>query len=254
MERPLKAHDAMIGELVNLSQQVGELEGTVGESPDWVASAVLPADLLDRDRRLTAFEIHDGFIQEATAAMMRLEALVETGRLPEGSGREEVEVSLHLIRKAVTEARRLVCGLCPPELDDLGVVAAIASMIDDQPPGGPSIDFRAEVQFTRLEPLLEGTVYRIVQEAITNVRRHSKSDRAEVRLTQVGDRLRVEVRDWGVGLDPNGVHRKRFGLRGIRERARLLGGRAKIESAPGKGTRVSADLPLARTPWEVATF
>jgi signal transduction histidine kinase len=97
----------------------------------------------------------------------------------------------------------------------LGVVAAIELLIDDQPPGGPSIDFRADVPFARLEPFVEGAIYRIVQEAITNIRRHSGSDRAQVRLTQFKDRLHVEVRDWGVGFDPKVIEGKRFGLRGI---------------------------------------
>jgi signal transduction histidine kinase len=208
----------------------------------------------EQDRRLIAYEIHDGFVQEATSAMMHLETLLDTGRIPEGGARQEVELALQLVRKAVAEARRLISGLRPPILDELGVVAAIAYLIDDQPPGGPSIDFRADVQFDRLEPVLEGTIYRIVQEAVTNVGRHSGSDRAEIRLTQVGEHLQMEVRDWGIGFDPNVIQGKRFGLRGISERARLLGGRAEIDSKPGLGTRVLVDLPLARVPArEVAT-
>lgn len=200
----------------------------------------------EQDRRLIAYEIHDGFVQDATGAMMQLDALLDSGRIAEGRGRQEVDVALRLIRKAVAEARRLICGLRPPILEELGVVSAIEYLVDDQPPGGPSIDLCVDVQFARLEPLLEGTIYRIVQEAITNVRRHSGSDRAEVRLTQEGDRLKMEVRDWGVGFDPNGIQGTRFGLRGISERARLLCGRARIDSSPGKGTRVLVDLPLAR--------
>jgi len=60
-----------------------------------------------------------------------------------------------------------------------------------------------QVQFDRLEPLLEATVYRIVQEAVTNVKRHSRSDRSEIRLTQVGDRLEIVIEDWGVGFGPS---------------------------------------------------
>ena len=109
-----------------------------------------------------------------------------------------------------------------------------------------------QVQFDRLEPLLEATVYRIVREAVTNLNRHSQSDRSEIRLTQVGDRLQIEIEDWGIGFDPAGVGKDRFGLQGIRERARLLGGRAVISSAPGKGTRVFVDLPVVPALQEVA--
>jgi signal transduction histidine kinase len=244
-----------MGEVLSLRQQVAELEAMLGENAVQDAHTALSVDgdWVERDRHLIAYEIHDGFVQDATGAMMRLETLLETDCLPKGRPRHEVQLSLQLIRKAVADARRLISGLRPPILDELGVAAAIKYLIDDQAAGGPPIDVRMDVQFARLEPLLEGTAYRIVQEAITNVRRHSSSDRAEVRLTQVGDRLHVEVRDWGIGFDPNSVQGKRFGLRGIRERARLLGGRAEIDSVPGKGTRVFVDLPLARAPREVAT-
>jgi two-component system sensor histidine kinase UhpB len=110
--------------------------------------------------------------------------------------------------------------------------------------GGLSIEFRHDVQFRRLKPIWEGTLYRIVQEALANVRRHARTDRAEVELTQRGDRLRLAVRDRGVGFDVAAADGGRFGLRGIRERARLLEGHAEIHSAPGQGTEVVVDLPV----------
>lgn len=199
----------------------------------------------ERDRQLIAYEIHDGLVQDATGAQMQLETLLQSDRLPRGAARNQVQLAADLVRKAVHEARRLISGLRPPILDELGVVAAIEYLVEGGQQQGPSIKFTAQVQFDRLEPLLEATVYRIVQEAIANAKRHSRSDRAEVRLTQVGDRIHIEVEDWGIGFDPASVTENRFGLQGIRERARLLRGRASIDSAPGKGTRVSVDLPVA---------
>ncbi|OHB68408.1 MAG: hypothetical protein A2V70_17210 [Planctomycetes bacterium RBG_13_63_9] len=168
--------------------------------------------------------------------------------LPPGAVRSQIEQAAEAVRKSVNEARRLIGGLRPPILDDLGVVPAIEYLAQDQLADGPAISFTAEVQFDRLEPLLEATIYRIVQEAITNVKRHSRSDRAEIRLTQEGDRIHVEVRDWGVGFDPASVVGNRFGLQGIRERARLMRGRAEIDSAPGTGTRIFVDLPVMHVP------
>jgi len=143
----------------------------------------------------------------------------------------------------VGEARQFVHGLRPPGLEESGLAKAIEHLIADQPPGGPSIQWDVQVPSDRLEPLLEGAIYRIVQESLTNLRRHSRSDRARIRLTQRGDQLELEIQDWGVGFDPAAVEPKRLGLRGIRERARLLGGRALVDSAPGKGTRVLVHLP-----------
>jgi PAS domain S-box-containing protein len=205
----------------------------------------------ERDRRLIAYEIHDGLVQDATAAQMQLQSLLARPELHSGL-REEVQRAADLVGKSIAQARELISGLRPPILDELGVVAAIEYLVESGQRERPSVKLLTQVQFDRLEPLLEATVYRIVQEAVTNMKRHSRSDRSEIRLTQVGDRLEIEIVDWGVGFDPAGVSKDRFGLQGIRERARLLGGRAVISSAPGKGTRVFVDLPVVPTLQEVA--
>ena len=206
---------------------------------------------LENDRRLTAYEIHDGLVQDATGAQMHLDSLLGCGGLPPGPVCEKVSLARTLINRVVVEARHLIDGLRPPVLNELGLVAAIEYLMDDQPADGPLIEFTVRVRFDRLNPLHEGTIYRIVQEAINNVRQHSRSERAEVRLTQIDDRVRIEISDWGVGFDPEAVTKKRLGLRGIRERARLLGGWVRIESTPGTGTRILVELPLAGVPDEV---
>ena len=87
-------------------------------------------------------------------------------------------------------------------------------------------------------------IYRIAQEALTNACQHSKSERILVSLLQRGEHLHVQVRDWGVGFDPKAVPKRHFGLEGIRQRARLLGGKCGIRSTAGKGTRVTVELPV----------
>jgi signal transduction histidine kinase len=129
----------------------------------------------------------------------------------------------------------------------MGVVLAISYLIDNIPHKKLAIEFSAKVQFERLEPLLEATIFRIVQQSINNIQRHSRADRAEVRLTQQGEWVYLEIQDWGIGFDPSSVSKDRFGLQGIRERARLMRGRAVIDSAPGNGTRINVDLPVAYT-------
>lgn len=199
----------------------------------------------EQERRLIAYEIHDGLVQNATGAHMQLESLLSTDQLPPGAVRDQVQLAADLVSKSVCEARQLIGGLRPPILDELGVVPAIEYFLEGQPADGPSITFTAKVQFDRLNPLLEASIYRIVQAAVGNVVRHSRSDRAEIRLTQVEDRIHVEIQDWGIGFDPADVSENRFGLQGIRERARLLRGRVVIDSVPGKGTHIFVDLPVA---------
>ncbi len=195
-----------------------------------------------RERQLIAYELHDGLVQDITGAQLHLEALLGSGQVPAGPLRESLDGVLGLIRKAAGGARQFVDHLRPPGLE-LGLAKAIECLIADQPPGGPSIQWDVQMPPDQSDPLLEGTIYRIIRESLTNLRRHSRSDRARIRLTQLGDQLELEIQDWGVGFDPAAVEPTRLGLRGIRERARLLGGRALVDSAPGKGTRVLVHLP-----------
>ena len=95
-----------------------------------------------------------------------------------------------------------------------------------------------------MPPILENTLYRIAQEALTNACKHSKSKKVAVAMTQEEQDVRLEVRDWGIGFNPEAVAKGHFGLEGIRQRVRLLGGRLTIESRPGSGTLVQVVVPI----------
>ncbi len=197
----------------------------------------------ERERSLFAYEIHDGVMSRITAALLHLEAS-EAGRLLTPPKRAEFEESTRLLEIAGGEARRLISGLRPPILDEAGIVAAIEYLVNEHRSQLTDVAFTHQTQFDRLAPPLENAVFRLVQEALTNVCRHSGARRASVELAQTGDRLRITVRDWGMGFDPLATSESHFGLQGIRERARLLGGSARIESEPGAGTTITAEFPL----------
>lgn len=210
----------------------------------------------ERDRQLTAYEIHDAVVQDIAAALMHFEAYHDACRLAFGEdyGNHPQAATLNaaaeqaqaLLRRAIDELRRLISGLRPPIIDEFGVVAAIEYLVGEQPRGGPiPVTFHHDVRFERLAPLLEGAIYRIVQEALANVQRHSAAQQAEVRLWHRDDRIFLDIRDDGVGFDPAQVTEHRLGLRGIRERSKLLRGDATVESSPGNGTRVRVELPIA---------
>jgi signal transduction histidine kinase len=153
--------------------------------------------------------------------------------------------AVQLLRGAIEEARRLINGLRPPILDERGLIAALEHLAHDmEQTWGVRIDFHAQVQFDHLSATVENAVYRIVQECLNNVQKHSGSDRARVDLTQEGNSLLVSVSDRGTGFDPAGVSQDRYGLAGIRERTRLLGGEVQIDSRPGAGATVAVRLPL----------
>jgi PAS domain S-box-containing protein len=200
----------------------------------------------DRERQLVAYEIHDGLAQQLRGAAMQFEA---SEQLKDGNPQQASDcysAGLHLLKETVAEARSLIAGLRPPILDEAGILAAIGHLIHDaMAQNGPEVKFQSSVTFKRLQPLLENAIFRIVQECLTNVCRHGKSGTAEIKLVQDGDQVRVEVQDWGVGFDPRNVREGCFGLAGIRERARVLGGKATIESEPGQGIRVVLELPVA---------
>jgi PAS domain S-box-containing protein len=203
-------------------------------------------ELQDRDRQLVAYEIHDGLVQDVTGALMFLEASAEGEKGAKAATKQKLEVARKLLQGAINEARRLINGLRPPILDEAGVVSAIEHLAADMATRAKiDVRFEHEVEFDRLAPRLENTIYRIVQEALTNVHRHSRANQADVRLCQSDHTLRITVRDEGVGFNPADVVPNRLGLTGVQERARLFGGAARIISAPGKGTTIDVELPLS---------
>ena len=130
-------------------------------------------------------------------------------------------------------------------LDELGIVEAVEYLVyEHRKEGGPEIEFDHDLACGRLAPPLESAIFRIVQESLQNACRHSRSDRIHVALGKRDDRIHIDVRDWGIGFNVDGVAEQRFGLQGIRERVRLLDGQVTIESAPAKGTHISVELPL----------
>ncbi|HWB13567.1 MAG TPA: PAS domain-containing protein [Pirellulales bacterium] len=206
----------------------------------------------EHDRQLMAYEIHDGLVQYMSASLMHLECVASECLAGEkkplsSKSRGALELAMHLVRRSIGEGRRVMSGLRPPILDEAGIVLALSYLVAEQAaPGELQIDYQHRVSFERLDPLLEGTIYRIVQEALTNIKRHSRSTTAEVKLLERGKLLYLEIRDWGIGFDTAQVSDDRFGLKGIRKRADLLGGHAKIVSKPGEGTRIIVDLPLTK--------
>jgi signal transduction histidine kinase len=204
-------------------------------------------ELQDRDRQMVAYEIHDGFVQQLAAGIMHFAAFSEL----QGRGGDETwksfETGLQRLNDCMREARQLIGGLRSPILDEFGVVAAVEDLISQGGAQGKAeIDFVRHLDGGRLAPSLENAIYRIVQEGLANARRHSRSKRVLVKLTQRNRYLQVEVQDWGIGFNPREVGDGHFGLEGIQKRASLFGGSATIKSSAGKGTRIVVRLPLLK--------
>lgn len=209
-------------------------------------------DLNERDRQMTAYEIHDGLAQQLAGALFELEAAGRLWREDPARAESAQQRAAEALRRSIDEARRVISGLRPPILDEQGIVAALEYLVCEHRQKGVEIDFQPAVSFERLAAPLETAIFRIVQESLTNAVRHSRSDRVRVELVEHHDHVHLSVRDWGVGFDPQKADPKRFGLRGIRERVRLLGGHVLITTAPGKGTHIDAQLPLIPPAGETA--
>ncbi len=204
-------------------------------------------ELHDHERRLISFEIHDGLAQDLAGAIMYLASARSALDLGDAEAAQLFDRGLTLLRQSHEEARRLISGLRPPILDDCGLAIALDELIAKwRGRGGPEIEFINRLGEVRLSPLLEQTVFRVIQEGLANACQHSESQRVRIELLPFSHGgARLVIRDWGKGFDPRHVREGAYGLEGIKERIGLWGGEVEIHSMPGKGTRIVAKLPPA---------
>ena len=178
----------------------------------------------DHERHLMSCEIHDGLAQQLAAALMQFQAYNFLRHTNPEEAATALDLGVQLVREGNAEARRLIGGLRPPQLDEGGVLAAIESLVEEcNRQNKVKIEFGSNVAQLKLAPMLENTVFRIVQECLNNACRHSNSKKVRVELTQHDDQLRIEVRDWGVGFTVDEVGEGHFGLEGIQNGPRSSG-------------------------------
>jgi signal transduction histidine kinase len=205
----------------------------------------------EEERRRVAYEIHDGLAQVAASAHQHLQTFADYHAPDSAAGRDALERSVELVQRTVREARRLIAGLRPTVLDDFGLATAIRLEVEALRGEGWHVSYDEALGDPRLPSTLETALFRVTQEALTNVRKHAGRTRVAVALERQSETVRLEVRDWGKGFNPNGAHERprpgeRVGLLSMQERMALLGGWCRVTSQPGSGTAVVAELPLAR--------
>ena len=217
----------------------------------------------DHDREMITFEIHDGVAQRLLGALLQFEAYDRQAEHESERLKAVFEAGLQALREASAEARSLMNRTRTPVLQKFGIKAALADFIDNisERPNAPEITYRCEVEFRRLAPIIENAIFRVAQEAITNAFLHSKSELVRVSLVQDGEEVTLEVQDYGIGFDRATVAKGRFGLDGMRERARSFGKELELDSRPGQGTRIRATFPVIqpdeqemRTPGNLGTL
>jgi signal transduction histidine kinase len=265
---PLVFRGASVGVLVALdplgagSEFGAESEGLLGSFAASAATAVATAqsaaedslrnsiEAAERERGRWARELHDESLQSMAGLRVVLSAARRGGDPADVDGL--LSQAVEQVDATITEMRRLIADLRPATLDELGLAAALEALVE-RLRWGDVLDVALRVELARDEdgqPIrfvtqIENTVYRLVQEALTNVVKHSGVGRAAVEVIEVGDEIRVRVEDRGRGFE-SGAETDGFGLLGMRERVVLGGGSLAMRSAPGAGTAITAVLPARR--------
>jgi PAS domain S-box-containing protein len=201
----------------------------------------------EEERRRIARELHDELGQRLTALKMELSSLKRTGQA--NGERQRVADMLGMIDETVAAVRRIAADLRPLMLDDLGLNAAIDALARE---AAQRMDIEVTVHLGHEDPPLSSSaaiaLYRMVQEALTNVGRHARATDVNVRLHTEGDEIVLTIRDNGTGFPEGALQREgRFGLLGMRERAVALGGRLEVDNPPGGGGRITVHVPLQKT-------
>jgi len=200
----------------------------------------------EEERKRVARDLHDGVSQALTAFVLASEGLT----LDDPSQASRLRLARQSAQQALDAIRALIPDLRPPLLDRQGLVPTLQSYVDDLfSQDGPQVRWQIEGTPRRLEPALELAVFRIAQEALSNVYRHARARQVVLRLDFQPRRLVLVIQDDGAGFDPRSVRPgprdlRGVGLLGMEERASMVNGHLHLESAPGRGTRVELTVPL----------
>jgi signal transduction histidine kinase len=234
------ADDAVLREL---ARQGAALAYAVRLSAELQHSRERVVAAREEERRRLRRDLHDGVGPQLAGVVMTLDAAAAVaGRGETARAAELVTDARDQARAAVQDVRRVVRGLRPPALDELGLVDAVRTTGPAAATGGPAITVEAADPLPTLPAAVEVAAYHVVQEAVTNAVRHGSPAAVRVRLAGEAGALLIEVADDGTGL-PAG-HGHGVGLRSMHDRVDELGGTLTIDAPPGGGTRVAARLPL----------
>lgn len=206
-------------------------------------------DVQERERRYLARELHDESAQLLVDISHDIDELLEAEESTDIVRKERLRRLRTSIDEVLEGTRRFIRGLRPPLLEEMGLGPALRWLAEElSEEHGIEVSVDVQDQGKRLSQVQELNVFRIAQEALNNVRKHSQANRTALRLVVTEGKVQLRVEDNGVGfavpMQDELANAGKFGLIGIRERARLAGGVARIESTPGKGTAVTVEMPV----------
>jgi len=206
----------------------------------------------ESERKRIAMELHDGIGQMLTAIKFKVENILQEKGKSKPRGKDKsLETIIPLVRESVEEVRRIQMDLRPSTLDDLGILATLGWFCREYQRIYSHIRIEKEIglQENEVSVPLRTVIYRLTQEALNNIAKHSKADLVHLSLIKKADTIELVVKDNGMGFDLEEVlsserSKRGLGLNSMRERAELSGGTFEIETAPGAGTMIRANWPL----------
>jgi len=202
------------------------------------------------ERKRLARELHDETSQTLSALAMKIETAVAAW--PAEASRDRLIEARALTVRTIEELHRLIFDLRPSVLDDLGLLSAIRWYAERQlERRGIAVRCEFSGSGGRLMPELETALFRVVQEAITNIAKHSQAETVLIQYLERDDRISIEIEDDGKGFSPESLpppaaRERGLGLLGMRERVELFGGTIELDSAPGSGTRIAVTVPVVQ--------
>jgi PAS domain S-box-containing protein len=205
------------------------------------------------ERRRLAYEIHDGFAQMASGLQQLLEAYAHDFPSDSEAAQHRMDVAIGLARRTVSEIRRVLAGLRPTVLDDFGLARGLRAHADGLAGDNLQVTVEANLGAERFAPHIEMALFRMAQEALTNVRKHAGVSVVNLRLERADNQIVLEVEDRGRGFDMSSLEQcdrpgEHLGLLSMHERISQVGGSIEIRSRCGEGTLVRAVVPISTAP------
>ena len=204
----------------------------------------------EEERKRISRELHDEITQILVGINVHLEALAKRDSANPRGLKQKIALTQRLVEKSVNIVHQFARDLRPTSLDDLGVIITLQSYMDDfMKRTGIRVHFTTFAGVEQLNSDRRTVIYRIVQEALTNVAKHSQASQLKVSIRKIADTVHLVIADNGKSFEVERVlhakNNKRLGLIGMRERAEMTGGTFTVESAPGKGTTITVQIPFS---------
>ncbi|HEX9060578.1 MAG TPA: sensor histidine kinase [Clostridia bacterium] len=255
--RTLEKADRLISSVgVALTYLTGDLKEVSSQLNDMQHRQLIGLKVIkaqEEERQRVAREIHDGPAQSMSNVVLKAEICERLSSVDLEKMKEELRNLKSIVRDCLQDVRKIIYDLRPMSLDDLGLIPTIKRYIATfQDENGIHVSFKTRGEYECLKPVVSLTSFRIIQEALNNIKKHANAKNVNITVEFIEDSLKLNVFDNGKGFKLDEVKKNNndinsgFGLASMKERVQLLDGSFEIDSMPGRGTHISVSLPLVR--------